>query len=71
MTDPFEPDWSKAPKWALWHAVTRGGCGIWSRREVFVIQNTWGPIHWYYGGKFDVSTADWRNSLRYRPEVAQ
>ena len=29
MTDPYEPDWSLAPKWAKWHTVDDEGMGAW------------------------------------------
>ena len=67
--DPFAPDWSTAPEWAKWHAVSSQGHGSWYDNMIrpFVVGNCFEPRRWNYGGTFSVVAQDWRNSLRHRP----
>jgi hypothetical protein len=74
--DVFEPDWSDAPEWANWHVCYDDGNGMWYENCPYVAPaadaESWfefdndGRGAWSrFGLNYD---ADWRNSLRHRPE---
>ena len=67
-----EPDWSEAPEDATHHAIDNNGVGRWWRVEPEPCGYAWdapGFGRWVSSGMFDVPLgADWRLTLRKRPE---
>lgn len=70
--EEWQPDWSKAPKWANWWAMDIDkrayyfkskpylGSSVWLMKNVCDYDSSIAPSHNYQG--------DWKDSLRERPE---
>ena len=74
---PAAVDWSKAPKWAQWHAFDLTGFGYWySHKPIHAAaewsinnENDFGALAQPAGLYADLATA-WRDSLTQRPQPA-
>ena len=58
-------DWSKAPEWARYAATDEDGTTWWFENEPVEIDYGWDSN----GGRWQVVSIDWRDSLEARPEV--
>ena len=76
--DPFMPDWSTAPTWAVYHTIDEDGSGCWWGNAGIVL----GADAWYHDAdvlqhhigdthSYDLTGLDWRNSLRAKPEASR
>ena len=64
----FQPDWSKAPKWAKWWTMDENGACMWHQEEPEIERNHF----WIAEGKNKSSIEqcvdiNWRTSKRRRP----
>lgn len=70
----YQPDWSKAPEWAMYHAVDRDKDSWWYQVKPELGEKEWiepsysGKVH---TSKFDLKDGDWTKSLTKRPIVQQ
>lgn len=68
-----EPDWSKAPEWANYHAVDQNGDTYWYENKPSAFDEVWNL--WNFGKvkvkvEFDTATTNnnWRDTLQEKPE---
>jgi hypothetical protein len=78
--DVPQPDWSQAPKWAMWWAVDANGYPMWYMHEPFIQDAMWmwqdndglasgiPSRHLPQSIELPIGT-DWRTTLRQRPQV--
>ncbi len=69
-----EPDWTKAPPWAMWWAVDANGMAWWYATQPEYLSGD--GTEWACGqpawrvGEIDLPVGvDWRTTLRRRPEA--
>ena len=72
--DEWKPDWSQAPDWANYFAISDDGFGKWMKSKgspyISDYTNTWFCLGRYYNSESCPSfnyQGDWKDSLRKRP----